>query len=574
MTGQNNSGDTQKDSMHVTALTGNNLLENPLLNKGTAFSEEEREELGLTGLLPPHVESLDDQVERAYEAYNVFETNLEKHIYLRALQDNNETLFYKLLQGHLKEMMPIIYTPVVGEACQKFSEIYRRPRGLFIAYPERDRIDTMLNNAMVKNVKVIVVTDGERILGLGDQGAGGMGIPIGKLSLYSACGGIDPSTTLPITLDVGTNNEERLKDPMYIGWRHERITGDDYYGFLDLFIQAVKRKWPHVLFQFEDFAQTHATPLLEKYRDQLCTFNDDIQGTAAVTVGTLLAAVKVAGTRLSDQNVAFLGAGSAGTGIAEQIIAAMIREGASEAEARQRIFMIGRRGLLHDDLEGMAPFKQKLAQSWERVKDWASDGSEDIPLLDVVKQAGPSILVGVSGQPGLFTEEIIKAMAERADRPMIFPLSNPTARIEATPEDVIHWTSGKALVATGSPFDPVQFGGKSFPIAQCNNSYIFPGMGQGILAVNARRVTDNMFMAAAEALSECSPALNDPQASLLPALDDIRSVSRQIALAVALQAQEDGVAEKLTRDQLDQNIKNIIWEPRYQQIKRRPNSPL
>lgn len=569
MTGRSNSVITHEASIHVTALTGNTLLENPLLNKGTAFTEEEREELGLAGLLPPHVESLDDQVARAYEAFNVFETDLEKHIYLRALQDNNETLFYRLLLDHLKEMMPIIYTPVVGAACQQFSEIYRRPRGLFIAYPERDRIDAMLNNAMVKNVQVIVVTDGERILGLGDQGAGGMGIPIGKLSLYTACGGIDPSTTLPITLDVGTNNEERLKDPLYIGWRHQRISGDEYYDFLDLFVQGVKRKWPHVLLQFEDFAQTHATPLLEKYRDQLCTFNDDIQGTAAVTVGTLLSAVKVAGIPLSEQNVVFLGAGSAGTGIAEQIISAMTREGSSEAEARQRIFMVGRSGLLHDREEGLPSFKQKLAQPWDRVKGWARDGSQNITLLDVVVQARPSILVGVSGQPGLFTEEIIRTMADHTERPMIFPLSNPTEKVEAIPEDVIKWTSGRAIVATGSPFDPVQYNGKNFPIAQCNNSYIFPGMGQGILAVNAQRVTDAMFMAAAEALSDCSPALNDPQASLLPALSGIRSVSNKIALAVARQAQEDGVAEKISRDVLDQKIKNIIWEPRYQEIKRK-----
>ncbi len=569
MAEQPNNKNTREDVVLLTTLTGNLLLENPLLNKGTAFSEEEREELGLTGVLPPHIESLDDQVDRAYEAFNVFETNMEKHIYLRALQDNNETLYYRLLLGHLPEMMPIIYTPVVGEACQQFSEIYRRPRGLFIAYPERDRIDTMLNNAMVKDVKVIVVTDGERILGLGDQGACGMGIPIGKLSLYSACGGIDPSITLPIMLDVGTNNEERLKDPLYIGWRHERINGDEYYEFLDLFVQAVKRKWPHVILQFEDFAQTHATPLLEKYRDQLCTFNDDIQGTAAVTVGTLLAAVKVAGSRLSERNVVFLGDGSAGTGIAEQIISTMIREGLSEREARQRIFMVGKRGLLHDKLEGIAVFKQKLAQSWERVKGWASGSSEEISLLDVVTQARPSILIGVSGQPGLFTEEIIRTMADQIERPMIFPLSNPTARVEALPEDIIKWTSGRAIIATGSPFDPVQYGGKSYPIAQCNNSYIFPGMGLGILAVKARRVTDDMFMAAAEALSDCSPALNDPQASLLPALPSIRSVSNKIALAVARQAQEDGVAEKISSGMLDQNIKNNTWEPHYRHIKRK-----
>ncbi|MGR9000086.1 MAG: NAD-dependent malic enzyme [Gammaproteobacteria bacterium] len=551
------------ESIHATTLKGNVLLENSLLNKGTAFTETERIELGLLGLLPPHIESLADQSERAYEAFCVFETDLEKHVNLRALQDNNETLFYRLIHDHLPEMMPIIYTPVVGAACEQFSKIYRRPRGLFLSWPERDRLDAILDNAPGEDVRVIVVTDGERILGLGDQGAGGMGIPIGKLSLYTACGGIDPATTLPIFLDVGTNNQERLKDPFYIGWRHERITGDDYYQFVDLFIQAVKRKWPDILLQFEDFAQTHATPLLKKYRDQLCTFNDDIQGTAAVTVGTLLAAVKAAGVKLCDQNVVFLGVGSAGCGIAEQIIAAMIKEGVSESEARQRIFMVGYRGLLHDGLEEISDFKLDLAQSCERVKTWASDESLGISLLDVIKQCSPSILIGVSGQPGMFTEEIIRAMAERTQRPMIFPLSNPTARMEATPSDLITWTEGKALVATGSPFDPVRYNGNSYPIAQCNNSYIFPGMGLGILAVKARRVTDAMFMSAAEALSNCSPALDDSLGSLLPPLDDIRKVSRKIAVAVALQAQQDGVADAISEEQLQQNIDATVWEPRY-----------
>lgn len=560
----------KSQAVHYTVLRGNTLLENPLLNKGTAFSPIERDDLGLDGLLPPHVESLADQAERAYEAFNVFETLLEQHIYLRALQDNNETLFYRLLSEHLTEMMPIIYTPIVGLACQQFSEIYRRPRGLFIAFPEQDKIDTILDNAMVENVQVIVVTDGERILGLGDQGAGGMGIPIGKLSLYTACGGIDPSTTLPITLDVGTNNQERLDDPLYIGWRHERVTGDDYYQFVDRFVQAVKKKWPHVLLQFEDFAQTHATPLLEKYRDQLCTFNDDIQGTAAVTVGTLMAACKVAGVRLSEQSVVFMGAGSAGSGIAEQIIAAMVREGISDQQARQQIYMLGSHGLIHDQQQGLASFKQKLAQPWDKVKAWSEQGTDTIDLLEVVKHSKASILVGVSGQPGLFTETVIKTMAANTERPMIFPLSNPTHRIEATPEDVIQWTDGKAIVATGSPFDPVNYQNQTHPIAQCNNSYIFPGMGQGILAVKARRVTDEMFMIAAEALSDCSPALTDPNASLLPSLDDIRDVSRKIAIAVALQAQKDGVAATISQDQLDLNLQAVVWQPCYLEIKYQP----
>lgn len=545
------------------AKRGADLLEWPLQNRGTAFTAEQRRRLGLLGLLPPNVESLNEQVQRSYEAYQTKSTDMGRHIFLRSLQDTNETLFYRLLSNHLTEMLPIIYTPVVGAACQRFSEIYRRARGLFIAYPERDRIDEMLDNTMVQNVRVIVVTDGERILGLGDQGVGGMGIPIGKLSLYTACGGIAPAMTLPVILDVGTNNEERLADPLYIGWRNERISGQAYYDFVELFVQAVKRKWPNVLLQFEDFAKTHAAPLLQRYRDQLCAFNDDIQGTAAVAVGTLLSAVKVAGVRLCDQNVAFLGAGSAGSGIAEQMIATMVGEGITAAEARSRFFMVARPGLLHDRMSGLSPGQQQLVQPYERVEAWAGNAAAGISLMDVIQQAKPTILVGVSAQPGLFTEDIVKAMAANASRPMIFPMSNPTSRAEAVPEDLIRWTGGRALIATGSPFEPVNYKGKSYPIAQCNNSYIFPGLGLGILAVNARRVSDDMFMAAAVALSECSPALTDPQAALLPSLEDIRDVSRRIAVVVARQAQAEGLAEQTTDDELEKRIDATFWEPEY-----------
>jgi len=568
MTRKNTASCTHEDKFLESPLTGNALLECPLLNKGTAFSEEERDELGLLGLLPPHIDSLDQQVSRAYEAYQRKTADLEKHIYLRNLQDTNETLFYRLLLDHLTEMMPIIYTPVVGAACQQFSEIYRRPRGLFISYAERDAIDVMLDNALQQNVEVIVVTDGERILGLGDQGAGGLGIPIGKLSLYTACGAIDPSTTLPIVLDVGTNNEERLKDPLYIGWRHERIKGQAYYDFVDRFVQAVKRKWPHMLLQFEDFAQTHASPLLERYRDELCTFNDDIQGTAAVTAGTLLAAGKVTGARFCEQTVAFLGAGSAGCGIAEQLIKVMINEGLSETEARARFFMVDRPGLLHDGLDGLLPFQEKLAQPKDRVSAWGSNKIQGITLMDVVNNAKPTVLVGVSGQPGLFTEKIVRKMASHTERPIIFPLSNPTSRVEATPSDLIAWTEGKALVTTGSPFDPVKYNGATFPIAQCNNSYIFPGMGLGILAAGARRVSDEMFMAASVALSESSPATHDPKASLLPPLSTVREVSTKIASAVATQAQAQGLADETMPQELQERINAKRWDPCYRRLKR------
>lgn len=549
-----------------TTLSGVCLLENPLLNKATAFTKRERIDFRLLGLLPPHVESLEEQLDRAYEALQQISVDIEKHIYLRGLQDTNETLFYALLHAHITETMPLIYTPVVGTACQQFSEIYRRPRGLFISYPERDSIDAILDNSVIQNIRVIVVTDGERILGLGDQGAGGMGIPIGKLSLYTVCGGIDPATTLPIILDVGTNNEERLRDPLYIGWRHERVSGQDYYDFVDSFVQAVKRKWPDVLLQFEDFAQTHATPLLERYRDQLCTFNDDIQGTAAVTVGTVQAASKVAGTSVADQTVVFLGAGSAGCGIAGQMIRAMVKDGLSETDARARFFMVDRFGLLHDRMDGLLAFQKALVQPAGRVGPWASKPADGISLLDVVRHAKPTVLVGVSGQPGLFTEEIVRAMAGGTRRPIIFPLSNPTSRIEATPSDLIAWTDGRALIATGSPFEPVDYGGRSYPVAQCNNSYIFPGMGLGILAAGARRVSDQMFMAAGEALAACPPASQDREAPLLAPLSQVREISRAIALAVASQAQSEGLAEKTTPEELRKRIEATFWKPAYHPI--------
>jgi malate dehydrogenase (oxaloacetate-decarboxylating) len=549
-----------------TNRLGKVILENPLLNKGTAFTAQERRKYGLLGLLPPHVETLEQQVRRAYEAYLVKPNDLERHIYLRNLQDTNETLFYRLIDEHLTEMMPIIYTPVVGTACQQFSEIYRRPRGLFIPYPERDHIDEMLGNAMVDDVRIIVVTDGERILGLGDQGAGGMGIAIGKLSLYTACGGIDPSCTLPVLLDAGTNNEDVLRDPLYIGWRNTRIEGHAFDEFVDLFVQAVRRRWPNVLLQFEDFAKGTASPLLERYRDQLCTFNDDIQGTAAVAAGTLFSALKQTGERLGSQNILFVGAGSAACGIAEQLVATMIDNGMREDEARGRIFMSGRRGLLHDRRDGLLPFQLRHAQPYERVRDWADPDSGEISLLSVIRHARPTVLMGVSGQPGLFTRELVMEVASYCERPVIFPLSNPTSRAEATPEALLQWTSGRALVATGSPFPPVELDGVCYPISQSNNSYIFPGLGLGVLASGARRVSDGMLMAASAALSEYPRASQCEVEPLLPLLDEIRQVSRYIARAVALQAQLEGLADDMPAMALDEKIRSIFWRPEYGQL--------
>ncbi|GAA04053.1 NAD-dependent malic enzyme [Photobacterium leiognathi] len=543
------------------------LLETPLLNKGSAFSVEERMFFNLEGLLPEAIESIEEQTERAYQQYLKFDNDMDKHIYLRNIQDTNETLFYRLVENHITEMMPIIYTPTVGSACEDFSNIYRRGRGLFISYPNRDRIEDMLNNASRQNVKVIVVTDGERILGLGDQGIGGMGIPIGKLSLYTACGGISPAYTLPVVLDVGTNNPQRLSDPMYMGWRHTRITGKEYDAFVDEFIQAVKQRWPEALIQFEDFAQKNAMPLLERYKDKVCCFNDDIQGTAAVTVGSLLAACKAAGSKLSEQRVTFLGAGSAGCGIAEAIIAQMVSEGITDAQARSQVFMVDRWGLLINEMPNLLNFQQALVQKKEQLADW-DVADNNISLLDVMRNAKPTILIGVSGVPGLFSEEVIREMYAHCERPIIFPLSNPTSRVEATPFDLIRWTDGNALVATGSPFDPVIYEGKTYPIAQCNNSYIFPGIGLGVLSVNARRVTNEMLMESSRALAECSPLAIHGHGPLLPPLEDIQKVSRKIAFAVAKKAVEQHKAPKNSDERIREKIDANFWKSEYRRYKR------
>ncbi|NSY32689.1 NAD-dependent malic enzyme [Pseudoalteromonas piscicida] len=547
--------------------SGPTLLETPLLNKGSAFSQRERENFNLAGLLPPRYETIEEQVERCYQQYSSFSDNLNKHIYLRAIQDNNETLYYRLVRDHLEEMMPIIYTPTVGDACEKFSDIYRSSRGLFISYEDRYQIDDILRNATKGKVKVIVVTDGERILGLGDQGIGGMGIPIGKLALYTVCGGISPAYTLPVMLDVGTNNEKLLNDPMYMGARHPRINQAEYDEFLDLFIKAVKRRWPNVLLQFEDFAQPNAMPLLKRYRDEICSFNDDIQGTAAVTVGSLLAACRVKGAKLSEQKVVFVGAGSAGCGIAEQIISQMISEGITDEQARSQVFMVDRFGLLTEGMEGLRDFQEALVQQQANLADWTYSG-EFASLLDVMHCAKPDILIGVSGQAGLFTEQVIRAMHAGCEQPIIFPLSNPSRQVEAHPKDVIEWTDGQAIVATGSPFEPVVHGEQTIIIPQCNNSYIFPGIGLGVLAAKANRITDSMLMVSSEMLAESSPRANTGKGSLLPALTEIEPLSKRIAFAVAKKAMEEGVALEMEDDAIWAAIEKNYWLPKYRNYKR------
>lgn len=543
------------------------LLETPLLNKGSAFSSRERESFNLNGLLPPRYETIEEQVERAYMQYCSFDETLNKHIYLRAIQDNNETLFYRLIQAHIDEMMPIIYTPTVGDACEQFSDIYRSSRGLFISYENRHQIDDIIRNATKRKVKVIVVTDGERILGLGDQGIGGMGIPIGKLSLYTACGGISPAYTLPVMLDVGTNNEKLLEDPMYMGSRHPRVTGSEYNEFVDTFIKAATKRWPNVLIQFEDFAQPNAMPILKRYRDQVCCFNDDIQGTAAVTLGTILAACKVKRRKLSTMKIVFVGAGSAGCGIAEMLIQQMVTEGLSDTQARQQVFMVDRFGLLTEGMEDLRDFQSALQQSKSDLQDWTYSG-EFATLNDVVNCAHPDVLIGVSGQPGLFTEQIVRNMQKHCEQPIIFPLSNPSRQVEARPESIIEWTDGNVVIATGSPFKPVEYNGKTYPIAQCNNSYIFPGIGLGVLASNARLISDGMLMAASNALANSSPLANLGQGALLPSLQNIAQLSKEIAFAVGKVAIAEGLALEISDEQLERSIDRSFWQAEYRPYKR------
>jgi len=544
------------------SLSGFNLINSPCLNKGTAFTDRERDVFNLHGLLPPHVGTLDEQIERRIEALRAQPNAFSKYSFLRDLQDMNETLFYALLIRNFEEMLPLVYTPTVGEGCQRFSEIWRKPRGLFLSYPNKDRIEKILSHPRYDEVRCIVVSDGERILGLGDQGAGGMGIPIGKMALYTALGGIHPEHCLPILLDVGTDNEDRLKSPLYIGWKHHRVRGEDYDKFVDHFVSSVKRRWPHVLLQWEDFAGSNAARFLARYRDQLCTFNDDIQGTAAVATATLISAINVTGVPLEQQKIAMVGFGSAGIGITNLLAQFMQDSGLTEATARDRFYAIDRYGLITEHGRDVRSEQLPYARKEQEVQGWKRPG-EEITLLDVVRHAKPSVLIGVSGQPGVFTEEVVREMAKYAERPVIFPLSNPTSRSEATAQDLMDWTAGRALIGTGSPFDPVNVGGEKIAVTQTNNSYIFPGLALGILAAKARRVTDTMVKAAAEELVRHLPTQKDKNASLLPPLADARRLGRLIGQAVGRQAMRDGQAQVASEEELQHQLSANIWEPVY-----------
>ena len=532
---------------------GMDWLHNPVFNKGTAFTEAERDTLGLRGLLPPHVQTMDEQVDRVMSNFRSKSSDLERYIQLVGLQDRNETLFYRVVMDHLEEMMPIIYTPTVGKACQEFGHIFRRSRGMYVSLKDRGNVEKVLQNWPTRDVKVIVVTDGERILGLGDLGASGMGIPVGKLSLYTACAGIHPTQCLPITIDVGTNNETFLKDPLYIGLHQKRLAGEEFDTFIEEFVVAVQKVFPGVLLQFEDFGKRNAFRLLEKYRDRLCTFNDDIQGTGSVALAGVLSALRLTGGKMSDHRVLVSGAGEAGMGIADNIVAVLMEEGLSKAEARQRIWFVDSKGLIVKGRAGLVAHKLHYAHDHAPCAD----------LLAAVKAVRPTMLIGVSGQPRTFTEEIVRTVGSFNQRPVIFALSNPTSKAECTAEEAYQWTDGRALFASGSPFAPVTLNGRTHVPGQGNNAYIFPGVGLGVVATGARRVTDAMFIKAARALASLLREDELAEGRIYPSLKRIHEVSHKIAVAVA----EEVYAEKLNTHprpaDLPGHIRAQMFKPEY-----------
>ena len=570
-----------------TSLTGLGLLGTPIFNKGTAFPESERDEFSLHGLLPPQVGTLDQQVARRMKAFHAIappedqspNAQFARYTFMRDLQDVNETLFYAMITRNIAEMLPVVYTPSVGVGCERFSEIWRKPRGVFLSYPNMERIGQILGHPRYDGVRCIVVSDGERILGLGDQGAGGMGIPIGKLALYTALAGIHPLSCLPVFLDVGTDNAERMNDPLYLGWKNERVRGEKYDEFVDRFVKVVKKRWPHVLLQWEDFAGANASKLLGRYRDDLASFNDDIQGTAAVAVATVLAAVNVTGIPLREQRFVVFGFGAAGQGIVALLTQALVKTGLTEAEARRCFWAVDKDGLLVEWAPTVRPEQGAYTRTQDEVRDWRREPMSENPdmghpnlgrigLLEVVERVKPTVLIGVSGQPGAFSEDVVRAMARGVARPAILPLSNPTSRCEATPADVIAWSDGRAIVGTGSPFAPVEYHGQQLKIAQTNNSYIFPGLALGIVSARAKRVSDGMMMAAAEALARLSPTRTDANGALLPPLEDLRKVSMSVAVAVGRQAALEGLAG-VKGEAFVEALRAGVWEPVYLPYKRR-----
>ncbi len=540
------------------------ILENPLLNKGSAFTEKERDALRLHGRLPCHISTIEEQINRRYANFCELETPISKYHFLSSLQNRNEVLFYRFILEYITEMVPLIYTPTVGEVSTNYSVLYREQRGLYLSYPLREQMEEMISNYPYDEIDVIVVTDGERILGLGDLGVGGMAIPIGKLALYTLFSGIHPARTLPIILDVGTNNAKMLGDPFYIGFRNHRIVGKDYDRFVERFIAVIEKRFPKVLLQWEDFGKHHARQLLDRYRKRICSFNDDIQGTAAVVLAAIYSAIKLSHSKLKQQRIVVLGGGSAGIGICNQIVQAIVAdEGLNEEKARELFYLVDIHGLIHTKAEKIEENQKPFAQDFQKIQSWKVANFAHISLLETIEHVRPTILIGVSTQGGAFTEEIVKCMNKHVSRPIIFPLSNPISHSEARPIDVLKWTEAQAIVATGSPFDPVLYEGKVISVAQCNNIYIFPGIGLGLIATKAAYASDSIFIEAAKVLSGYAPILQDPNGPLFPTLDVLRAVSREIGLAVARCVIKEGLARIETPDSLEQVIDSIIWYPDY-----------
>lgn len=545
-----------------TNVSGYDLLVNPRLNKGSAFTEEERIKFQLQGKLPHHVETLEEQIYRIYQQYQTQGSDLNKNIYLNNLHDTNETLFYRFVGEHLAEMLPIIYTPTISDAVEQFSLQLRRPRGLYLSYPDREQMEMMIANRSNQEIDLMVVTDGERVLGIGDQGIGGMNISIGKLMVYVLCAGVNPLKKLAITLDVGTNNEKLLNDPMYLGWKHPRITGKEYDDFIDLFVRTVRKYLPTAYLHWEDFGRDNARRNLERYRHEFCSFNDDMQGTGAVTLAVILAGLHASGRKLSEERIIFFGAGTAGTGVADQLFAAMVRQGTSPEMAKKCFYLIDQPGLLTDDMKTLMDFQQPYARAASEVRSWKIVGKNP-NLLEVVHHVKPTILIGCSAVSGAFTEEVVRAMASYTDRPIILPLSNPTSRAEAHPADLYRWSHGKALIATGSPFEPILYQNRTIRISQSNNAFIFPGIGLGVIACRPKKLTDEMIWAAAEALSRFSPVYQDKDAPLLPDISRVREISLAIAKRIIETAREYHLATYQNERSVDEAIKQVIWQAKY-----------
>lgn len=555
-----------KDGNVKTTARGYEVLKSAFLNKGVAFTNEERKALNLEGLLPTGVLSLEEQGKRAYEQLSGQPTPLQKYIYLASLHRRNRVLFFHLLTKHIKELLPIVYTPTVGEAIQHYSHESRESLGVYLSIDNPEGIETAFRNfgAKADEIDLIVATDGERILGIGDWGVGGIDIAKGKLTVYTAAAGINPMRVIPVILDTGTDREDLLKDPFYIGCRHPRVRGETYDRFIEKYVQTAHKLFPDALLHWEDFAQPHARPILEKYRNDYCTFNDDIQGTGAILLAAVLSAVKASGVPLLEHRIVIFGAGTAGIGIAEQIRDAMVRQGADQEKANRQFWCIDRPGLLTDQTEGLKDFQKPFAREASEVSEWARNQNGGIDFLETVRQVRPTILIGSSTVGGAFTEEIVKEMAKHVEKPVILPLSNPTSKSEAVPEDLIKWTEGRALVATGSPFEPVQYNGQTYVIGQANNSFIFPGIGLGVMISKAKRVTDHMLAKAAEAVAG-QVHTEQAGAPLLPQVEDLRSISLAVASAVVQAAIDDGIARVRPKN-IESAVKETMWEPRYPEI--------